>query len=73
MNKNKPNGKPDVPERKDLQEQDDELLNEDGIGPGTGAQTAVHHHEDSTEQQEFIRTQDRNAQPGRDSQEDLTR
>jgi hypothetical protein len=40
MSNNKMGSKPDIPERKDVQERDDEILNENGIGPGTHAQTA---------------------------------
>lgn len=65
MSKNKMGSTPDIPERKHIQEQDDELKNEDGIGPGTNAQIAQFHEEDSTEQKEFIKSQYRNAPQGK--------
>lgn len=42
MNRNKPKGKPEVTERKDIQQRDDEIRGEDGAGPGSGAETARH-------------------------------
>lgn len=64
MNKGKPNDPIEIPDRKDIHERDDELTGEDGIGPGTNAQSAQFHKGDSTEQKRFIRSQDRNSKGG---------
>ena len=56
---------PRIDERKDIQERDDELMNEDGIGPGTNAQSAQFHQEDSTDQVEFIKSQKRDLPRGK--------
>lgn len=65
MSKDKLGGKPEMKERKDVQERDDAIMNETGMGPGSGAQIAQHHREDSTHQKEFIKSQSRNASPGK--------
>ena len=65
MSKPKMGSHPEINERKDIQERDDELKNEDGIGPGTNAQIAQFHEEDSTAQKEFIKSQDRDAPQGK--------
>lgn len=65
MSKEKLGGKPELKERKDVQERDDAIMNETGMGPGSGAQTAQHHREDSTHQKEFIKSKSRNASPGK--------
>ena len=65
MSKNKMGSHSDIPERKDIQERDDQLENEDGIRPGTNAQTAQFNNEDSTEQKELIKSQNRNAPQGK--------
>lgn len=55
MSKNKMGVQRELPERKAIQEQDDELNQEDGIGPGSNAQSAQFREQDSSQHEQFTR------------------
>jgi hypothetical protein len=57
MNKGKPDDPIEIDERKDLQERDDELTGEKGMGPGANAQIAQFSNEEAETRKKTTKSQ----------------